>query len=46
MSKVIDSKEKKMLSIAGYRLDRIIHKRRRERDLKIKKIKFVRGKVK
>ncbi len=46
MSKVLASKERKMLSYAGYRIDRIIHKRRRERDLKIKKVNYVRGKVK
>jgi hypothetical protein len=46
MSKVIASKEKKALSYAGYRIDRIIHRRRRERDLRIKKVKYVRGKVK
>jgi len=44
MSKVIDSKEKKVLSSAGFRIDRIIHRRRRERDLRIKKIRYARSK--
>jgi hypothetical protein len=39
MSKVIDNKEKKFLGNAGIRLEKLIHKRRRERDLKIKIIK-------
>jgi hypothetical protein len=44
MSRVINNNEKKALVYAGYRLDRIIHRRRRERDLSLKTIKFVRGK--
>lgn len=44
MSKVLNNNEKAALSNAGFRLDRIIHRRRRERDLFIKKVKFVRGK--
>lgn len=43
MSKVVDNKEKNALTNAGFRLDRIIHRRRRERDLIIKKIKYVRN---
>jgi hypothetical protein len=42
MSKVIASKDKKNLSSAGLRIDRIIHKHRRERDLRINRIKYVR----
>lgn len=44
MSRVINNTEKEVLSRAGFRLDRIIHRRRRIRDLNLKKIKFVRGK--
>jgi hypothetical protein len=43
MSKVIDTQEKRVLSIAGFKIDKIIRRRRRERDLKIKQVKFVRN---
>jgi len=46
MSQVINNKTKDILSNAGFRLERIIHRRRRERDLKLKQITYVRGKVK
>jgi len=44
MSKVLATKDKKILSNAGYRIDRIIHRRRRERDLRLKQINYVRNK--
>jgi len=45
MSKVIATRDKKALLSAGFRLDKIIHRRRRERDIKIKTSKYL-GKVK
>lgn len=43
MSKVLGQKEKKIFSHAGLRLDKIIRRRRRERDLRLKTIKYVRN---
>ena len=40
MSKVLASRDKKVITNAGLRIDRIIHKHRRERDLRIKKINY------
>lgn len=36
MSRVILSRDKKILQAGGFKLDRIIRRRRRERDLKLK----------
>jgi len=44
MSKVLASRDKKFIINAGFRIDRIIHRRRRERDLQIKHINYVRNK--
>lgn len=44
MSKVLAVKDKKILTNAGFRIDSIIHKKRRERDLRFKIIKYTRSK--
>lgn len=43
MSRVLKTNDRKILKSAGFRIDRIIHKRRRERDLRLKHIKYVKG---
>lgn len=40
MSRVILTKDKKTLRSQGFKIDKIIRRRRRERDLKFKKINY------
>lgn len=44
MSKVLDTKEKNLLVKAGFKIDKVVHRRRRERDLRLKKVNYVRSK--
>jgi len=44
MSRVIPIKQRSIIRAQGLRIDKVIHQRRRERDLRLKHINYIRSK--